>query len=341
MPRRLAVPFVPLVLVALLVAAGCGGSSSPDDEPLEGPGGRADVDRPPVLDPAAQRVAKRQLRGRDGAVVALELSSGRILVLAEAGSIRAGRTLVPPGSTLKALFAGAALEEGLITTSTRLDGDGTVVPGTANAGGERFGPIGVGEALVRSSNTAFIDLTVRLGARGVERALRDAGWGRRASLELPSADLVAGEADVPWVLRDGAYRDPDRENRATVAHLAVLAAAIAGDGRLPRGRLAEGGALETAGRLWSARTSAALRGPLRRAVTDGTGTSMDDSDLAIGAKTGTMPRDDGRTQASVLAWAPADRPTHALAVSVIAEPGQTGGTAAGPIARAVLKALAS
>lgn len=95
-----------------------------------------------------------------------------------------------------------------------------------------------------------------------------------------------------------------------------------------------------AGRVWRPRTSALLRAALRRAVLEGTGQSMADPDLAIAAKTGTERRADGRIQASVVALAPADRPTVALAVSVVAEPWETGGSAAGPIARAVLRRLA-
>ena len=91
--------------------------------------------------------------------------------------------------------------------------------------------------------------------------------------------------------------------------------------------------------MWGARTNRILRAALRRVVTNGTGTPMRDPDLPIAAKTGTIPLRDGSTQASVIALAPAARPRVAVAVSVKAPGAQTGGEAAGPIARRLLRAL--
>ena len=242
-------------------------------------------------DGGAREATTRHLEGRVGAVVALDVRSGEALLAEGAGGVDPSRTLVRPGSTLKALFAGGALEDGTIAEDTRLAGDETVR-----------------EALVLSSNDAFVDLTLRMGAAGVERWLRRAGWG---------------EADVPWLRRAGRYRDPDRFNRATVEQMARLARAIARDD------------------LWGPRAGAEVRRAMREVVLRGTGTTMGAADFDIAAKTGTMPRGDGRTQTSVIAFAPADDPEVAVAVSLASPRGETGGSAAGPVALAVLRALLS
>ena len=295
------------LLGLVLLIASCGG----------GGGGRSPGD-------AAEREARAQLDGRDGAVVAIEVPSGRVLLSHGSGETDPVRTLFAPGSTLKALLAGAALDAGVVTPATRLDSNRPPFRGVRNFGGAQLGPLTVADALVVSSNVAFAHVAQRLGARRIEAVLRRAGWGEPLPFDRRSTPSLA---DVPSVAPGGRYRDPDITQRSTAGQLALLAAAIAGDGTVPSGR------------VWSPRTSAFLRAALRRAVVEGTGLSMADPELAIAAKTGTERRADGRIQASVIALAPADEPTVALAVTVVAGAGETGGTAAGPIARAVLRRL--
>ena len=92
--------------------------------------------------------------------MALDVATGEVLLEDASRGFDPSGTLVRPGSTLKVLMAGAGLADGLITPRTRLDGELTV-----------------GEALARSDNDAFVDLTERLGAPRIERWLRRVGWG--------------------------------------------------------------------------------------------------------------------------------------------------------------------
>ena len=268
-----------------------------------------------ALVPAAQRAAVAGLRGVEGAAVAVDVRTGEVAVWAGGGrGGHPGRSRVPPGSTLKAVIAAAALDAGVITPSTRLDGDGTVVPGELNVGGERYGPIDVATALVRSSNALRASGTRVLGG------VRD------------------GSGTNQFLGPDGRFRDPDRLRVSTAAQLARNAAALV-DGSVPRLRLSRE-APSGRTRAFGAGAVRTVRRAMRRVVTEGTAASLRDTRVPVAAKTGTMPRGDGRTQDSMIALVPAGRPRYAVAVTVAAPAGTTGDQAAGPIARRVLDALA-
>ncbi|MBB4661448.1 penicillin-binding transpeptidase domain-containing protein [Conexibacter arvalis] len=343
MLRRL--PHALLLLLATVALAACGGGSAPDDDRVERPAPTVtDPDAPPpapALDAAAQRAARHALAGRRGGVAALDLRDGRIVVLTGSGGGSATRDAVPPGSTLKTLLGGLALEEGLIDADGPLDGDMPAAPGADNYRGVRLGPLTLAQALAHSSNTAFSHVAVALGAARIEAGLRRGGWGSPVEVDLPPTRLAASVANVAEPIGpDGRYVDVDELQRTTVLQLALLAAAVAGDGTVPRPWLAQRPPRASGGRLWRAAVARELRRGLRLAVTDGTGAAMDDPRLAIAGKTGTVRLPDGAIQASTIAFAPFARPRWALAVSLRANPDQTGGTAAAPIAREVLKALA-
>jgi peptidoglycan glycosyltransferase len=334
-----------LLLCPLLLTA-CGGGGGGGEPPATEPAprasttaGAAPAQPPRSLDPSVQRLARRALGGRHGSVVAIEVPSGRVMALAGSGGGDPTRELIAPGSTLKTLLAGAALEAGIVDADGPLDGDTPPVPGAENYGGARLGPLTVGEALASSSNTAFARIAIDLGPQRIEAALRRGGWGRPAAIDLPRQRRAVSAAEVaPLVDAAGNYHDPDVHQRSTVLQLALLAAAVAGDGRVPRASIAAAGPA-TVGRLWSAALARELRRGLRLAVTDGTGTEMLDPELEIAGKTGTIRRPDGRIQASTIAFAPYRRPAVALAVSLVAPAEATGGTAAAPVARTVLRAL--
>jgi peptidoglycan glycosyltransferase len=328
----------PLLLTA---CAGGDGAEGPPAGSVPQTGTTAAAMAPPArsLDPGVQRLARRALGGRHGSVVAIAVPSGRVLALAGSGGGDPTRELIPPGSTLKTLLAGAGLEHGIVDADGPLDGDTPPVPGAENYGGVALGPLTLGEALASSSNTAFARVAIELGPQRIEAALRRGGWGRPAAIDLPRARRAVSVAEVaPLVDAGGAYHDPDVHQRSTVLQLALLAAAVAGDGSVPRASIAARPRVEV-GRLWSAAVARELRRGLRLAVTDGTGTEMLDPELEIAGKTGTIRRPDGRIQASTIAFAPYRRPAVALAVSLVAPAEATGGTAAAPVARTVLRAL--
>ena len=173
------------------------------------------------IDPKLQQVAYDQLGTRDGAAVAIEVSTGRILAMVSTPSYdpnklathdtkaasqaynelsagqnsplinRATSQLYPPGSTFKTIVASAALETGDYQTDTKIPaGSSYTLPGTAtqlpNAEAQADGvngQISLQEAVAWSSNTAFAQLGVKLGASKVSDMATKLGFGSTITID--------------------------------------------------------------------------------------------------------------------------------------------------------------
>ncbi|WP_205698523.1 penicillin-binding transpeptidase domain-containing protein [Conexibacter sp. SYSU D00693] len=295
-----------LIASSAALAAGCGDDRTTAPAADERRPASATATAPAAPAPDLAAVARRALGTRTGGVVVLDARTGRTVAAAGRGGHDPRRTRVRPGSTYKTLVAAAALQARVITAGTQLEGDAIPELGMTNFRGERFGPIDVADGLVVSSNTAFVDLSLRVGRRRLFAA------ARRAGFPVTPAPLQDGT---------GAYVDPDETQVATVHDLAQLAATFAHD------------------RVWRPEVAATVRGAMADAVRRGTAKTLRDLRPRVAAKTGTMGRADGRTQASLIALTPADAPRYAVAASVVARPGELGDDAAGPVVRRVLRAL--
>ncbi|VTR76362.1 peptidoglycan D,D-transpeptidase FtsI family protein [Cellulomonas hominis] len=220
-----------------------------------------------TLDPAAQQAALDALAGQQGAVVAIEPSTGRILAMVSTPGFdpnalathdttaanAAYQQLVaadgdplinkttsenyPPGSTFKLVTAAAALESGSYTPDSVLAAPRELtLPGTSttlpNFGGASCGAndqTTLADALRVSCNTAFAQLGVDLGDDALREQSEKFGFG--------SADLT-----VPMRVAESTYpEDPDAAQtalsaigqesvRATPIQMAMVAAGIANDG---------------------------------------------------------------------------------------------------------------
>jgi peptidoglycan glycosyltransferase len=96
------------------------------------------------------------------------------------------------------------------------------------------------------------------------------------------------------------------------------------------------------GRPISAETAEQLNLMMRSVVESGTGTEVQLPGIQVAGKTGTAQVGtvgSNVTQPSFVAFAPADDPRIAIAVTVERSQGGFGGTVAAPIARAVLESL--
>ena len=154
-----------------------------------------------TLEPGAQRVALQALGGKCGAAVALEPTTGRVLVLASQPDLRpeprraalrtiqrdAGRCspaaplfnratqgLYTPGSTFKVVTAAAALDSGKFTLDSTFDDPGYCVEYgkqvsnfADQSGPEVFGNVNFTQALQHSINAVFCDIGKALGARKI------------------------------------------------------------------------------------------------------------------------------------------------------------------------------
>jgi peptidoglycan glycosyltransferase len=170
-----------------------------------------------TLRPRAQRVAFEQLGGRCGAVVVLELQTGRVLVMASTptydpnlvernfGAIlnrpracpaplvnRAAAGLYAPGSTFKVVTGAEALDSGTVKPDTTF-----VDPGYCIEYGDRvnnydtsspFGTVTFHQAMQYSINSVFCNIGKERGGTAILDGARKFGFYAEPPLETPDEE---------------------------------------------------------------------------------------------------------------------------------------------------------
>jgi peptidoglycan glycosyltransferase len=325
-----------------------------------------------TIDSEMQRAAVRALGDRPGAVVALDPSTGAVLALtssprfdpntieddwerlvADQGSPlvdRALNGLYPPGSVFKVVVAGAGLEEEAVRPDTGFVDEGTwLIDGylVRNYDGHVYGQHDFTEALVKSVNTTFAKVGVDLGASTLARYAGSFGIGEGLPWRLGGS---TGSFPPPGSMDDAHVAQASfgqGEVLVTPMEMALVTAGIANGGRIMEPYLVSDvrdyrrTVLErTEPKVWrtpvSAATAAEVSAMMVGVVQRGTGTAAAIPGVSVAGKSGTAEVEDGSPHAWFVAFAPADDPR--IAVAVLVEHGGTGGSAAAPVARAVLEA---
>jgi penicillin-binding protein A len=224
-----------------------------------------------TLDPAAQQAAVDALGGQQGAVVAIEPSTGKILAMVSTpgydpnalsthdtaaantayqdllnadGNPLRNKTIqenYPPGSTFKLVTAAAALESGNYTpesvlpapTLYTLPGTSTTLP---NFGGGSCGAndeTTLANALRISCNTAFADLGATLGDDAIRDQAEKFGFGDD-SLDIPMPVATSTYPADPNAAQTALTAIGQESVRSTPLQMAMVAAAIANGGELMR-----------------------------------------------------------------------------------------------------------
>ena len=279
----------------------------------------------------------------------------------------------PPGSTYKIITALAGLEEGLIDEHTSVTCNGSYRLGNRTFRcWERkgHGTVNLKKALQMSCDVYFYQLGERLGVDKIAEYARKFGLGKPLGIEMENekAGLIP---DAAWKLeRYGQkwYRGETLPvaigqgyTLMTPIQLASMIASVANGGTIYRPHLVkkimdrDGKTLKefkpgVIGKVsLQERNLQAVREGLLAVVNEprGTGGAARLSQVAVAGKTGTSQvvklRDTKggipyqfRDHALFVAYAPHDRPE--IAVAVVVEHGEHGGSAAAPIASAVLRA---
>ncbi|MEU6060153.1 penicillin-binding transpeptidase domain-containing protein [Streptomyces sp. NPDC047097] len=232
------------------------------------PGGNVET----TIEAPLQRLAFEGLRGKRGAVAALEPSSGRILALVSSPSYdpaalsgtgrrttgawarlnartdqpmlnRALRQTYPPGSTFKLVTAAAALESGVVEdpdgpTGTPepylLPGTRTRLPNEATG----CGRASLAYAIRWSCNTVMAHLGVTVGLPGMLEAVGRFGFND-GSLRVPSAVARSHFDRELTVDRLALSSIGQYDTRATPLQMAMVAAAVANEGEIAHPYLVE------------------------------------------------------------------------------------------------------
>jgi peptidoglycan glycosyltransferase len=331
-----------------------------------------------TLDPAAQKVANEALAGHHGAVVALEPSSGAVRVMASAptfnpnrlGSLQPGDSELnratqggyPPGSTFKVVTATAAIDTGSFTPESTIDGKNDIlVSGVPlqNDDDDSYGQITLTKALALSVNTVWAQVAEKVGRSTMERYMKRFGFDQLPKLDYPAGELSASGEYLNDTLLPPTNRHVDLgrmgigQDKLVVAPLqmAEVAATVANGGRLMVPHLtskivnAEGETVQRiAPKLQSTvmkpSTAAAVTTMMEAVVNEGTGVAAQIPGVQVAGKTGTAETQIGTSINNVwfIAFAPAQNPRIAVAVTLEHVPGQ-GAAFAAPVARAVIESL--
>ena len=273
-----------------------------------------------------------------------------------------------PGSIFKPVVAIAALENEVVTP-----GQVYRCPGHFTLGNATFrcwfrqghGAVDMRQSIERSCNVYYYELALKIGYDTVYHMAAALGLGRRTGIEM-DREVSGLLPDDAWKRRvhNDAWRDGDTANLSigqgpitvTPLQMAVLAAALANGGRVYTPRLVSG--TRDAGEdeftptdmvtpkdlNWSRATRETVRGGMRDVVMGSRGTARTAAvpNLSMGGKTGTAQfgrRDEGRTHAWMIAFAPFDQPRYAVALLV--DEGVSGGQTAGPKIQRLFSALFS
>ncbi|WP_438388524.1 peptidoglycan D,D-transpeptidase FtsI family protein [Actinopolyspora saharensis] len=344
-----------------------------------------------TLNPEMQRTAYQQLAGDRvrGSVVALNPQDGSILAMANAPSYdpnkfagqsrdkqveawnelenapgdpmvnRATSTLYPPGSTFKLITAAAALESGKYDYGTQVTAAPSIDLPKSNATLPNYGNSTCGtmptaplwEAMARSCNTAFAEVAGDVGEEKLRETARSFGFGEDLNVPMNVANSSLGEINGPAPLYQTGIGQ--RDVRMTPMQNAMVAAAIANDGKMMKPHLVDktlAPDMSVLDRTEPEQMSQAVPGDVAHTIRDmmvkaeqHAGDEGKISGVQIASKTGTAQHGSGKDPHGwYVAFAPAENPQIAVA-AVVEDGGNVGANATGskiaaPVARAVIRA---
>jgi cell division protein FtsI/penicillin-binding protein 2 len=274
---------------------------------------------------------------------------------------RALRETYPPGSTFKVVTAAAALENGLYTdidaktnsplpwklplSTNLLQNEGSIPCKDAS----------LREALRWSCNTVFGKMSDDLGNKKMIEQADKFGFNEEVFTPVRADASVYPEDNRPQNAMAGIGQ---ASNRATPLQMAMVASAIANDGKLMQPYMvAERQApnldviytheKEQLSQPLSAENAQKVQQMMETVVADGTGTNAQIDGVTVGGKTGTAQHglnNSEKPYAWFISYAKTDSGSP-VAVAVVVEDGNanrddiSGGGLAAPIAKSVMKAV--
>ena len=189
-----------------------------------------------TLDKEVQQTAFEALQGKEGAIVALDVSNGAVLAMASTPAFdpnvfargvtadewrslmndglhplnnRAIHGQYPPGSTFKIVLSIAALEEGAVQPDTHLSCGGSMAFGNRvfrDWKKEGHGSVDLHKGIVQSCDVYFYQVGQRLGVDRIARYARALGLGEKTGIDLddekpgliPDSEWKKKRYGQPW-----------------------------------------------------------------------------------------------------------------------------------------------
>ena len=316
-----------------------------------------------------QEYAYEQLDGRDGAIVAMEPTTGQILAMVSLPDFnpetiekdwpsmmedenspflaRATQGLYPPGSTYKIVTAAGVYDNGMTTETFDDEGlfkkdDVTVY----NYNKESFGKLDIKTAFEVSSNYVFCTLGYEMGADAVKAEAEKFGVNKSFEFDIPVSQSQIQYKKMTDL--DGALVSIGQGGLVmTPLHVAMMASAVANNGKMMKPYLVETVTTENGTVIGQTKPSVLydsigtacadyIEDMMIGVVEDGTGTGAQISGITVAGKTGTAENETDKDHAWFVGYAPVETPTICVAV-VLENAATSGGKSAVPIAKNIIR----
>ena len=275
-----------------------------------------------------------------GSVVVLDVKSGEILALTnypsyvpgKRGSLsgaqlrnRALTDTFEPGSTMKPLVIGLALEKGVVKPETMIQtAPGRLQMGTATiTDSHPHGMLSVNEVIQKSSNVGTVKIAMQMEPHDMWEVFTQVGLGQKPQVPFPGAVAGKVRAYKTWRPIEQATMSYGYGLSASLFQLAQAYSVFARDGELVPMSLIKTQNSVSGARVFSAQNAAAVRHMLHMVTSPG-GTAMKAQTMgySVGGKTGTAHKVEGKGYAGkkyrgfFVGIAPIDNPRIVVAVMV-------------------------
>ena len=296
---------------------------------------------------AYQRVrdAVAEHRAKAGSVVVLDVQSGEVLALANYPSFLPGerrnlsgaqlrnRALTDtfePGSTMKPLIAGLALETGRVTPDTVIQtAPGRItITGSTITDAHPHGALTVDEVIQKSSNVGITKIAMQMQPREMWDVFTQVGFGQKPQIGFPGAVTGRLRPFKTWRPIEQATMSYGYGLSTSLFQLARAYTMFAHNGELIPASLQKGAEPDkdsaVAGvRVFSPKTAAQVRHMLQLAAGEGgTAPRAQVMGYSVGGKTGTAQKQEGKGYADkkyrswFVGMAPINNPRIVVAVMV-------------------------
>ena len=276
-----------------------------------------------------------------GSVVVLDIKTGEVLALVNYPSYSPGKRgslsgaqlrnraltdTFEPGSTMKPLVVGLALEKGIVKPETLIQtAPGKLQMGTATiTDAHPHGVLSVNEVIQKSSNVGTVKIAMQMQTHDIWEMFTQVGLGQKPQVPFPGAVAGKVRAYKTWRPIEQATMSYGYGLSASLFQLAQAYTVFAHDGEMvPMSLVKTNQAVVSGARVLSSQNAAAIRNMLHMVtIQGGTAPKAQTMGYSVGGKTGTAHKVEGKGYASkkyrgfFVGIAPIDNPRIVVAVMV-------------------------
>jgi cell division protein FtsI (penicillin-binding protein 3) len=293
-----------------------------------------------------------------GSVVVLDIKTGEVLALVNYPSYSPGKRgnlsgaqlrnraltdTFEPGSTMKPLVVGLALEKGIVKPETLIQtAPGKLQIGTATiTDAHPHGVLSVNEVIQKSSNVGTVKIAMQMQPHDMWEVFTQMGLGQKPQVPFPGAVAGKVRAYKTWRPIEQATMSYGYGLSTSLFQLAQAYTVFAHDGEMVPMSLVKTNQAQVSGaRVFSSQNAAAIRNMLHMVtIQGGTAPKAQTMGYSVGGKTGTAHKVEGKGYASkkyrgfFVGIAPIDNPRIVVAVMVDEPTGGAyfGGDVAAPV----------